>query len=95
MIEPNAGDGYGHAVMVFAEAWGRLQVKTNDMAHDLTSPTEVAAYMRAATSRAEWNARCAEVQTANGGDYPRWWYETIIDGLVRAKAMTTWPDQDL
>ena len=51
--------------------------------HDLTTPEGVTAHMSEATSEDDWNKRCDQVQAANGGNYPDFWYETVIlSGLL-------------
>jgi hypothetical protein len=45
---------------------------------DLKTPEGVASYMSEATSAKDWNSRCNEVKIENEGDYPSFWYHTII-----------------
>lgn len=44
---------------------------------DLTISEGVKAHMSESTSRDDWNRRCDEVKAANG-DYPSFWYSSII-----------------
>ena len=51
--------------------------------HNLTTADGVAAHMSESTSTEDWNNRCNEVKDANNGDYPSFWYPTIVaSGLV-------------
>lgn len=49
---------------------------------DLTKKDAVIVLMESSTSETEWNKHCNEVKEANNGDYPEWWYMTIIMGGV-------------
>ncbi len=46
--------------------------------HDLTTPEGVSAHMSESMSRGDWNQRCDEVMAANNGDYPNFWFATIV-----------------
>lgn len=48
------------------------------MTEDLTTPEGVLAYIKQATSEADWNNRCDTVKKANGNDYPPFWFATMI-----------------
>ena len=51
--------------------------------HNLTTADGVAAHMSESTSEEDWNKRCDEVKDANNGEYPSFWYPTIVaSGLV-------------
>lgn len=51
--------------------------------YDLTTPEGVVAYMGESTSRSDWSKRCDEVKAANDGNYPIFWYATVIlSGLI-------------
>ena len=45
---------------------------------NLTTKEEIVAHMRLSVSEEDWDRRCDEVKAANGGDYPSFWYATII-----------------
>ena len=44
---------------------------------DLTRMEDVVAYMDEATKTKEWNYRCDCVKSANGGDYPSFWWDNV------------------
>ena len=47
------------------------------------TPEEVAALMRTSQTNNEWGANCDKVKEAHGGDYPDFWWKTIImSGLM-------------
>lgn len=48
------------------------------MTENLTTPEGVLAYMKQATSEADWNNRCDTIKKANDNDYPSFWFETMI-----------------
>ena len=54
---------------------------------DLTSSDGVAAFMRQTSSRKDWNERCDIVKKANGGDYPAFWYGTVIASGLYTEVM--------
>ena len=52
------------------------------MAHDLTTPAGVSAFMATSRNEAEWNDNCDAVKAANKG-YPNFWFDTIVlSGLM-------------
>jgi hypothetical protein len=54
--------------------------------NDLTTIKGVVALMESSKTRAEWNANCDAVKTANGRDYPDFWYQEIVEsGIATAK----------
>lgn len=54
---------------------------------DLTTAEGVAAYMRESTSVEDWNNRIEHVKNANDGQYPSFWWETIVmSGLAEEVA---------
>lgn len=46
---------------------------------DLTNPNDVATYILSAKSEIDLGEKCNDVKTANGGDYPDFWYPCIIE----------------
>lgn len=53
----------------------------------LQTADEVTAYMEAATTADDWEARCDTVKAAHDGHYPKFWYAAIVlSGLVERKA---------
>jgi hypothetical protein len=57
---------------------------------DLTSEKGVEKHMKAATSQTDWNRRAAEVQAANGGKYPEFWFSTIMVSGLAAETQLSW-----
>jgi cellulase/cellobiase CelA1 len=53
---------------------------------------EVKELMLSSTSETQWNQNCDKVKAANEGDYPRFWYVTIVLGgvLQEAKQKNGW-----
>ena len=44
----------------------------------------VKSFMSSSTSQKDWHSRCDQVQAANGGEYPAFWFPTVVmTGLVR------------
>ena len=60
------------------------------MTTDLTTSTGVAAYMSASTSEQDWQDRIDAVKAANNGDYPPFWFQTIVLGGVAEKTAPKW-----
>jgi hypothetical protein len=55
----------------------------NYLDYDLTTPTGVISLMKSSANGSEWNRNCDSVKAANGGDYPGFWFSTIIlSGLM-------------
>ena len=53
------------------------------MTHDLTTKAGVEIHMLESANKLDWNKRCDEVKAANDGQYPDFWFETIIlSGLL-------------
>lgn len=55
--------------------------------NDLTTAAGVTEHMKKTTSRNDWNIRCDQIKTANGGDYPEFWYETVIASGLYSRIM--------
>lgn len=50
---------------------------------DLTTVDGVVGLMKTSKSGQEWNGNCDRVKAANNGDYPGFWYHTmIVSGLL-------------
>lgn len=56
---------------------------------DLSTPQGVVAYMSAAKSEVDWNARCDAVKAANGG-YPSFWFFEIVMSGVASRTQNNW-----
>lgn len=60
------------------------------MSNKLTS--EQLALLNSTKSMDDWNAVCATIKAANGGDYPSdWWKEVMSSGLAN-RVMASWED---
>jgi len=57
--------------------------------HDLTTPEGVKAYMSESTSEEDWNKRCEDVKSENGG-YPSFWYSTVVESGLTASIQAKW-----
>ena len=57
---------------------------------NLTTEAGVKAYMEESTSADDWNARCNEVKAAHDGDYPSFWYMTIVMSGVAGHTARKW-----
>jgi hypothetical protein len=45
---------------------------------DLTTKEGVVALMESSRTPDEWNQNCDTVKSANGGDYPLFWWKAIV-----------------
>jgi hypothetical protein len=61
---------------------------------DLKSAEGVKSFMAGSSSEAEWNNRCDQVKAVNGGDYPKFWFPTIMLSGVAKKTSATWGGTD-
>ena len=61
---------------------------------DLKSADCVKSFMSSSSSEEEWNARCNQVQAANEGKYPSFWFPTIVTGGVARETSATWGGTD-
>lgn len=51
---------------------------------DLSAPELLYNFMSASQNEADWNARCITVKAQFGGNYPNYWFKTIIQsGLMQ------------
>jgi hypothetical protein len=58
---------------------------------DLTKREDIAAHMKAATSRADWNRRTDQVKAANNGSYSVHWSEDMFTpGGIYEQVSKTW-----
>jgi hypothetical protein len=57
---------------------------------NLTTREGLAAHMRAAKSESDWNNRIEAVKRANGGDYPNFWFATVIMSGLAAEVQASW-----
>jgi hypothetical protein len=56
----------------------------------LTTPSSVADYMRQAKNVDDWDQRIRDVKKANKGDYPPFWFVTIIISGLAAEVSSKW-----
>lgn len=50
--------------------------------------SDVVKLMESSKSENEWNSNCDKVKLAHDGQYPNYWYETIIMSGVANKVMS-------
>lgn len=89
-IEPPA------PVMPPARVWRgieeRIKQESNAMSFDLTTCDDVMMYLSEACHEADWDARVEDVKAANGGDYPSFWYRTVIASGLLKRTAAKWGD---
>jgi len=56
----------------------------------LTTPSGVAEHMRQSKNADDWDKRLREVKHANGGDYPNFWFVTIMISGLAAEVSSRW-----
>jgi hypothetical protein len=49
------------------------------------------ALMESSRSEEEWSANCDKVKASHGGQYPDWWYVSIIMSGLLGRVRKTWP----
>lgn len=54
------------------------------------SQDQVASLMKSSNSEEEWNTNCDKVKAAFGGDYPSWWFATIVMSGLLAQCSLRW-----
>lgn len=59
---------------------------------DLTTQDGVVKLMRSSKDSREWNANCDAVKAANSGDYPDFWYVTIMMSGLAQEVADRWGD---
>lgn len=57
---------------------------------DLTRVNDVVTLMKSSKSEEEWNDNCDKVKATNGGDYPDFWFYSIILSGVLNSVSSTW-----
>lgn len=57
---------------------------------DLTTPAAVKLLMQGSRSENEWNDNADRVKAANGGQYPGFWFKTILVSGVLNDAQERW-----
>lgn len=60
------------------------------MNQNLNTSEGVRDFMAASTSESDWNSRIDKVKAANGGDYPPFWYPTIIMSNLHSRTAAKW-----
>lgn len=76
-------------ILAFREILGLLGSLEAKM-HNLTTREGLAAHMEAAKSEQDWNDRCDAVKEANGGDYPNFWWDTIMMSGLASRVSANW-----
>ena len=56
----------------------------------LTTPIGLAEYMRQSTSEDDWDSRIDDVKSANEGDYPGFWFVTIVASGLMGEVSARW-----
>lgn len=51
---------------------------------------EVIELMKSSKNEQEWNANCDKVKAAYSGNYPQWWYSTIIMSGLLSRVSRNW-----
>ena len=74
----------------------QLEVPSDDsfQPHDLKSVDGVIRFMSDSVSPEDWNSHCEQVQAANGGKYPRFWFPAIMLTELRKKTVAGWDGTD-
>lgn len=67
----------------------------NDMLRIHWTPTTIAAYMRGAANRRDWDNRCDFVKAAHGGEYPVGWFETVVASGMLWECEIAWGAQNV
>ena len=57
---------------------------------DLTKPNDVVSFMKSSKSETEWNSHCDEVKKVNGGDYPSFWFVSILLSGIAESVSRSW-----
>lgn len=57
---------------------------------DLTTQSGVKSFMQSAKSESDWNSRCDQVKSANGGNYPAFWFLSIVLSGIASEAQSRW-----
>ena len=58
------------------------------------TPDQVAAFMSSATSAEDWDNKCDLVKEAFGGDYPSFWFQTILQSGVAKRTLAKFGETD-
>lgn len=64
------------------------------MSANLTSPEGVKQHMSASTSEDDWNKRAEQVKAAHNGDFPSFWFVTIMMSGVARQTSAKWGGDD-
>jgi hypothetical protein len=59
---------------------------------DLTTPSGIRDLMRSSKNEREWSANCDAVKAANDGNYPGFWFQTIILSGLSKEVARSWGD---
>lgn len=64
--------------------------KKVDKVKNLKTAEGITGYMSDALSPDDWNDRCDEVKLANDGDYPSFWWATVVGSGLFARMSMNW-----
>jgi hypothetical protein len=56
----------------------------------IKTPDDLVEFMTKATSEKDWNDRCDKIKEAFGGDYPEFWYTSIVLSGVLLATKSRW-----
>jgi hypothetical protein len=46
--------------------------------------------MESSQTEREWNDNCDKVKASHGGDYPSWWFSTVVMSGILARTAAKW-----
>ena len=56
----------------------------------LSTEAGVVALMEKSQTKAEWKAHCETVKSANGGNYPKFWFAAVVQARVLERVAHRW-----
>jgi hypothetical protein len=60
---------------------------------DLKTPDGIRDLMHSSKNPDDWNANCDAIKAANGGNYPSFWFATIILSGLSEEVARSWGDE--
>ncbi len=61
---------------------------------DLTTLDDVVTLLESSQSEDDWNDSCDKIKSANGGSYPDFWWEHIIQTNFAKRVSSRWGGDD-
>lgn len=61
---------------------------------DIKTADGVRAFMSGSTSEDDWNSRCDQVKAANAGQYPSFWFPTVMVTGLAKETSAKWGGSD-